>query len=109
MIRAAIINAARNKRNRAEVQKVLADIEKHVDIILEIIVNETFDPTPYRQFEVVDGISGKTRLVSCPAFFPDQCLHWLVIMATQDIFMKGMYEFVCGSVPKRGVHYGRSR
>ena len=107
LIRAAIINAARNKRNRAEVQKVLADIEKHVDIILEIIVNETFDPTPYRHFEVVDGISGKTRLVSCPAFFPDQCLHWLVIMATQDIFMKGMYEFVCGSVPKRGVHYGR--
>ena len=107
LIRRAIINAARNKRNRAEVQNVLKDIDKYVDILFDMIVNETFKPTPYRQFIVVDGISGKERLVSCPAFFPDQCLHWLVILATEEIFMKGMYEFVCGSIPKRGVHYGR--
>ena len=107
LIRRAIINAARNKRNRAEVQNVLKDIDKYVDILFDMIVNETFKPTPYRQFTVVDGISGKERLVSCPAFFPDQCLHWLVILATEEIFMKGMYEFVCGSIPKRGVHYGR--
>ena len=107
LIRSAIINAARNKKNRAEVQNVLKDIDKHVDIIFGMIENETFKPTPYRQFEVVDGISGKHRLVSCPAFFPDQCLHWLVILASQEIFMKGMYEYVCGSIPKRGVHYCR--
>ena len=94
LIRRAIINAARNKRNRAEVQNVLKDIDKYVDILFDMIVNETFKPTPYRQFIVVDGISGKERLVSCPAFFPDQCLHWLVILATEEIFMKGMYEFV---------------
>lgn len=107
MIRRAIINAARNKRNRAEVQRVLADMETHIDIVFDMIVNESFKPTPYRQFEVVDGISGKHRIVSCPAFFPDQVMHWLVVLASQDIFTKGMYEFVCGSVPGRGVHYGR--
>lgn len=107
MIRRAILNAARNKKNRAEVQRVLADIETYVDTIFGMIVNESFKPTPYRQFEVVDGISGKHRLVSCPAFFPDQIMHWIVILASQEIFMKGMYEFVCGSIPGRGVHYGR--
>lgn len=107
LIKSAILNAARNKKNRAEVQKVLGEIDHYVDILFDMVVNETFKPTPYRQFEVVDGISGKRRLVSCPAFFPDQCLHWLVVLASQEIFMKGMYEFVCGSIPGRGVHYGR--
>lgn len=106
LIRLAIINASRNKRNRAEVQKVLADIETYIEIIYEMIVNESFKPQPYRVFEVIDGVSGKHRIVSCPAFFPDQVMHWLVILATQDIFMKGMYEYVCGSIPGRGVHYG---
>lgn len=107
LIAEAIKNAARNKKNRAEVQRVLADIPGHVEIIRRIIETEDFTPTPYRTFEVVDGISGKHRIVSCPAFFPDQVLHWLVILASMHIFKKGMYEYVCGSIPKRGVHYGR--
>lgn len=107
LIRSAIISAARNKRNRKEVQRILANLDYYVEVIYEMIVNETFVPTPYRMFEVVDGISGKVRIVSCPAFFPDQCLHWLVILASQEIFMHGMYEYVCGSIPQRGIHYGR--
>ncbi len=107
LIRLAIKQAARNKKNRAEVQRVLSDIEGHTEIILRMIREEKFTPTPYRVFEVVDGISGKRRAVSCPAFFPDQILHWVSILASEEIFMRGMYEYTCGSVPKRGIHYGR--
>ncbi len=107
LIRLAIMNAAKRKKNRAEVKRVLADIESHITIIQHIIVEETYKPAPYRVFEVVDGVSGKRRTVSCSRFFPDQVLHWLVILSAQDIFMHGMYEFVCGSVPNRGIHYGR--
>lgn len=107
LIRLAINNAAKHKKDRAEVQRVLADVEGHTDIILRMIVEESYKPTPYRVFEVIDGVSGKHRIVSCPKFFPDQVLHWLAILSAQEIFMHGMYEFVCGSIPNRGVHYGR--
>lgn len=107
LIRSAINNAAKHKKNRAEVKRVLADVEGHVDIIQRMILEESYKPTPYRVFEVIDGVSGKHRIVSCPKFFPDQVLHWLAILSAQEIFMHGMYEFVCGSIPNRGVHYGR--
>lgn len=107
LIALAIKNAAKNKKNRAEVQRVLADIPGHVEAIYNMIEAEQYTPTPYRMFEVVDGISGKRRLVSCPKFFPDQILHWVAILASQKIFMSGMYHYVCGSIPGRGIHYGR--
>ena len=107
LIRSAIRHAAINKKNRKEVQEVLADEEGHIDIIYKMIEEDSYIPSKYRQFEVVDGISGKRRLVSCPKFFPDQVIHWLAILSAQRIFMKGMYEFVSGSIPGRGVHYGR--
>jgi RNA-directed DNA polymerase len=107
LIRSAINNAAKHKKNRAEVKRVLADVEGHVDIIQRMILEESYKPTPNRVFEVIDGVSGKHRIVSCPKFFPDQVLHWLAVLSAQDIFMRGMYEFVCGSIPTRGIHYGR--
>lgn len=107
LIRLAIVNAAKRKKKRNDVQAGLSDIDHHIDIIQRMITDETYIPSPYKTFEIVDGMSGKHRIVSCPKFFPDQVIHWLSILASQEIFMHGMYEFVCGSVPGRGVHYGR--
>ena len=107
LIRLAVVSAAKRKKKRNDVQTVLSDIDHHVDIIQHMIADETYIPSPYKTFEIVDGMSGKHRIVSCPRFFPDQVMHWLSILASQEIFMHGMYEFVCGSVPGRGVHYGR--
>lgn len=107
LIRSAIVSAAKRKKHRHDVQNVLDNIEEHIDIIQRMITDESYIPSPYKTFEIVDGISGKRRIVSCPKFFPDQVMHWLSILASQDIFMRGMYEFVCGSVPGRGIHYGR--
>lgn len=107
LIKTAILKAAHNKKNRAEVQIILGNIDNYVQIIFDMINEESFEPSPYKTFEIIDGSSGKHRIVSCPAFYPDQVMHWLVILASQEIFMKGMYEYVCGSIPGRGTHYGR--
>lgn len=107
LIKTAILSAAKRKKGRNDVQAVLSDIDRHIDIIQRMVADESYTPSPYKTFEIVDGMSGKHRIVSCPKFFPDQVMHWLSILASQDIFTHGMYEFVCGSVPGRGVHYGR--
>lgn len=44
----------------------------------------------------------KQRLITVPKFFPDQILHWVLMLVIEPILMKGMYRFACGSVPGRG-------
>lgn len=40
-------------------------------------------------------------------FFPDQIVHWALILQLEPIMMKGMYQYNCGSVPGRGTSYGQ--
>lgn len=46
-------------------------------------------------------------MIEKPRYNYEQVIHHIVVSACYDIFMKGMYEFSCGSVPNRGAHYGK--
>lgn len=54
-----------------------------------------------------EGTSKKQRLIEKPRYNYEQVVHHIVVSACYDIFMQGMYEFSCGSVPNRGAHYGK--
>lgn len=43
-LKLAIQNAAKRKRNRASVRRVLNDIEKYTDKLYEILSSESFNP-----------------------------------------------------------------
>lgn len=107
LIREAIIKASRKKRHRKSVRRILNDIDRYVDEIHIMMLNEEFTPSPYRRFHIKDGATQKEREICCPKFYPDQIIHWMLIMAIQPILQRGMYEFNCGSVPGRGAHYGK--
>lgn len=107
LIREAIIKASRKKRRRKSVKRILNDIDHYVDEIHDMMVNQKFTPSPYRRFIIKDGATQKEREIFCPKFYPDQIVHWMLILATQPVLQRGMYEFNCGSVPKRGAHYGK--
>lgn len=107
LIREAIIKASRKKRRRKSVRRILNDIDHYVDEIYTMMLNEEFTPSPYRRFRIKDGATQKEREICCPKFYPDQIIHWMLIMAIQPILQRGMYEFNCGSVPGRGAHYGK--
>ncbi len=51
----------------------------------------------------------KVRKIRKPHYAYDQIVHHAVIHVMEPIFLKGMYEHVCGSVPKRGAHAGKKR
>lgn len=106
-IRQAIYEASRGKRRRREVQKVLANMDEYAGKIRRMLVNETFKPSPYSRETIRDGSRNKERDILKPRFYPDQIIHWCIYLAIREPFYRGMYVFSCGSIPERGVHYGK--
>lgn len=102
----AIIEASRHKTKRKDVKRVLDNIDKHVKIIKNMLDNKNYVPSPYHVTERYDHRSKKTRIIRRPKFFPDQVIHWVIILSIKDIFMKSMYYWNCGSIPRRGISHG---
>lgn len=74
-LKEAIKDAARHKRKRKEVQKVLEDIDGHALELQRMLDEETFIPAKYTMRRINDGIQKKTRDIAIPRFWPDQCDH----------------------------------
>lgn len=50
--------------------------------------------------------NGKRRIIYCPSIW-EQWVHHIVIQVLSPIVMKYSYQYSCGSLPKRGSHYGK--
>lgn len=113
--------AAKGKTERSDVAVILdpKNIDRHVEKVIEQLSNtapEGFDvpspekawkPTRHGKVCINEGTSKKNRMIEKPRYNYEQIVHHIVVSACYDIFMKGMYEFSCGSVPDRGAHYGK--
>lgn len=106
-IRAAIMNASKGKRSRKDVRDVLGRIDFYIDMLHDKLKNGTYAPSDYEVEVVREGSFRKERTIYKPKFFPDQVVHWCIYITIREWIYKGMYVFSCGSVPKRGVHYGK--
>lgn len=106
-IEKAIWNASDGKRNQKRVKAILNNIDLYAYKIQRMLMEQRYKPSkPYTK-EIQDVSSGKVRHIHKPNFYPDQIIHWALIQQIQPIFMKGMYEYSCGSVPDRGTSYGQ--
>lgn len=103
-LKEAIKDAARHKRKRKEVQKVLEDIDGHAKLLQEMLDEETFIPAPYTMRRINDGIQKKTRDIAIPRFWPDQCIHHAFVRVFKQIVLHSAYPFSCGCVPGKGTH-----
>jgi len=106
-IKEAILKASLGKRERKYVKNKLNNIDKTIVEIQYILKNKLYKPSPYTIKKILDGANKKERIIYKPRFYPDQIIHWALILQIQDIMMKGMYEYTCGSVPGRGTSYGQ--
>jgi retron-type reverse transcriptase len=106
VIEFAIMEASRGKRHRASIRHVLENMSQHVAIIQDMLNNQTFKPSPYHVSMRYDHRTKKTRKIQRPIFFPDQIIHWLIILAVKEVFLHGMYYWNCGSIPGRGINHG---
>lgn len=118
-------NKGKNKKYK-QAQFILKNTDEYVDKIHKIIVateivmkreeegvfiedeyyHDSYKHAKPKSFTIKDGPSQKEREIISVPLFPDQIIHQLIIQAGQPAFMKGMYEYSCGSIPKRGAHKG---
>lgn len=115
-----------SNRKYEQAQYILKNIDEYVETTLEIVkafeivqrakenggpvevevYKKAFNPKVYPTFTIADGPSGKERELTSVPLFPDQIIHQLLITAGESVYMKGMYEYSCGSIPKRGIYKG---
>ncbi len=100
--RAAITNASRGKRERPTVKHALNEIERHSAELVSLVGERRYAPSPSINVMILDGPHKKVRKIAIPKFWPDQCVHWMVMQVVQPLIVKGMYEHNCGSIPGRG-------
>lgn len=134
IIKKAIEKVCKSKKKKkkgknkkyVQAQYILKNIDEFVEVILEIVIatevvmkreeNGLFIDDEYyftsykhakpKSFIIKDGPSKKEREIISTPLFPDQIIHQLIIKAGQPVFMRSMYEYSCGSIPKRGAHKG---
>lgn len=106
-IKKAIVNASKRKTNRRNVQKVLNNIDFYVKQIQTMLINDTYVPCKYIEQKIKDGANKKERIIFKPSFYPDQCIHWAIMLQLESLLERGMYKYCCASVKGKGVHYGQ--
>lgn len=106
-IKDAILMASLEKRGAPFVANVLSNIDYYAEELRDMLLNHEFVPSEYDRQEIKDGISGKDRTLYKPKFYPDQCVHWALMLQVEDVFMRGMYRYNCGSIRGRGTIYAK--
>ena len=98
----------RHKPNKT-VAWVEEDIPARVKELREIIIgiiDGTVSLTPPLKKRRYDRSAGKWRDINEPLLWPDQYVHHALVQVLQPAMMKGMDRYCCGSIEKRGIHYG---
>lgn len=106
----ALKEAIEKKTKRPEVKKILKNIEQEKKKLREKICNNQLELYIHKARRIYDNVSKKERIILEPFFSsdkPEQWLHHIVIEAMMPLLTKGMYDFTFGSVPKRGLAYGK--
>lgn len=65
-----------------------------------------FCPPPHIPHTVFEH--GKERTIFCPSIW-EQWVHHIIVQVLGPIIIKHSYKYSCGSMPKRGSHYGKRK
>jgi len=102
----SFLKPSRGKRNRADVKKVLANLEEEIENVQEMLQRGTFVPSKHPMVRINEKNYLKERTIVKPNFKYEQVVHHVVVQAIRPGIEKGMYPFVLGSIPGRGQHMG---
>lgn len=106
-IREAHRNARKGKTGYRSVQRVDADIERHVLRIRELLTTGQYKTAEYRVFERLDN--GKRRIIYALPYFPDRIIHHCIMQVVEPIWQATFIRDTYASMKNRGVHDGVNR
>ena len=116
VIRKAYKKLRKGKTKRVEIKKIDANLDAEVKMMRLMIENtkppdvEVAHPEmaykPKKRTPKVIFEHGKQRKIYMPEIH-EQWLHHIIVIIMEPIIMATAYKFSCGSLPKRGAHYGK--
>ena len=103
----AIDRSSLGKRNRPEVKRILENKDKYIKQLQDLLINKKLKIRKHEAIQINDGMRAKKRLIIKPDYIYEQILHHALVQVLTPVFMHGMYQFSCGSLPNRGGLYGK--
>lgn len=103
----AIDMASQGKREQKLIKDVLDNKLMYAEAIRDMLIDKSYRPLKPVEMLLRDTRQRKDRIIYKPHFFPDQIIHWALMMAIQSIIYRGMYQYSVGSIPKRGMRKGQ--
>ena len=101
-----ILEAARGKTDRKEVINIIGSgeevLKNYTCTLRSLALNpQSYIPRPYRHKNIMEN--GKQRKLCVPEFWPDQCMHHLLIMLIEDNLYKRLDPYAIACIPGRGI------
>ena len=107
LIKLAILDASKGKRHRKDVQEILDNIEEHIPIIKQMLIEGTFKAPKHKPKLINEHCSKKTRKIICPQFVYEHIIHHMVILVLEPLFRNRLYPLSCSSIATKGGLYGK--
>lgn len=101
-IRGVILDAAKGRKNRRDIARVLANLDDYVERAYDLLATDSFVPSVPTERDIYDDSSQKWRRIKMVPFWPDGIVHWLLVTSMKPVLMRGMHPWSCASVPGRG-------
>lgn len=108
-IEQSFLKPSRGKRNRADVKKALDNLEKEIEKVQIMLQTETFQPSRHSAIRINEKNYLKERTIVKPNYKYEQVVHHAVVQAIRPGIETGLYDYVLGSIPKRGQHMGAKK
>ncbi len=98
--------ASRGKKKRRTVIRTLENRTEKLKKLHELLKTEDYRPVGYSKKTIIDRCTSKIRDIYVPKFYPDQIVQWALMLVLKPILLKGMYDYSCASIDRRGGTYG---
>ncbi len=105
-MREAVRLAARDKGYTPAVARAMQDPVAYAEKVRAKLEAWEWTPPEHERCVINDGIKRKVRVIVKPTY-EEQVVHHALMLSMQPVFMHGMYEYSCGSIPGRGASYGK--
>ena len=110
------VNASHRWLPKHRPNKTVAWVEQDMDarvselreIIFQVVYHKRQLSKPKKK-QRYDKSAGKWRIINEPKLWPDEYIHHALVQVLQPTMMRGMDRHCCGSIRKRGIHYGKKK
>lgn len=92
---------ARSKPKHRRAQYMKTNAESFGMKLHEQLLSGAWEPRPYHEKTIIDGIRKKERHIKIPCLW-DQCVHHALMQITAPYIQRRNYFYNCGSMPDAG-------